>query len=304
MGLCRGDTIWVVQGHEDVAIAKILVPATGTPRDDVAIAAAVQAAKLFNSHVLVQFVHPDPAEAIPLVGVPLSGEAMQAIIDGQTKFAQAAASRARESMTAVCQREGVEIIKAPECRPAATCSFRQIWGNADRLICDAAKLSDLVVFGPVRWRDSPEINEAFLDVLRSVRRPVLVANHAPSGRLRKIAIGWDGSAFAAHAICNAIPFLQHVEQILVIVVHRRGAASVPTQELTDYLARNGLSFVLRVVDAGDTAPAEALMAEAMTAGADMLIAGGYGHDHLWETFFGGVTEKLLARAEIPVLFAH
>ena len=36
-------------------------------------------------------------------------------------------------------------------------------------ICDAAKLSDLVVFGPVRWRDSPEINEAFLDVLRTVR---------------------------------------------------------------------------------------------------------------------------------------
>ncbi|MGZ5940728.1 MAG: hypothetical protein ACXWLD_11995, partial [Rhizomicrobium sp.] len=241
-----------------MAIAKILVPATGTPRDDVAIAAAVQAAKLFNSHVLVQFVHPDPAEAIPLVGVPLSGEAMQAIIDGQTKFAQAAAARARESMTAVCQREGVEIIKAPECRPAATCSFRQIWGNADRLICDAAKLSDLVVFGPVRWRDSPEINEAFLDVLRSVRRPVLVANQAPSGRLRKIAIGWDGSAFAAHAICSAIPFLQHVEQILVVMVHRRGAASLSTQELTDYLARNGLSFVLRVVDAGDTAPAEAL----------------------------------------------
>jgi nucleotide-binding universal stress UspA family protein len=287
-----------------VTIAKILVPATGTPRDDVAIATALQAAKLFNAHVQVQFVHPDPAEAVPLVGVPLAGEAMQAIIDGQTEFAQAAATRARESTSAVCRREDIDILKSPECRDNATCSFRQLWGNADRTICDAAKLSDLVVFGPVRWRDSPEINEAFLDVLRTVRRPVLVANHAPRGPFRKIAIGWDGSAFAAHAICSAMPFLQHVERTIVIVVHRRGAEPVPTQEVVDYLSRHGVSHELRVVDAADKPPAEALMAEARVAGADMLVAGGYGHDHLWETFFGGVTEKLLAQSDIPVLFAH
>jgi len=291
-------------GTYAMAIAKILVPATGTPRDDVAIAAAVQAAKLFNAHIVVQFVHPDPAEAIPLVGVPLSGEAMQAIIDGQTQFAQAAARRAHDAMEAVCRREGVEMLKSPEPRSAAACSFRQLWGNADRTICEAAKLSDLVVFGPVRWRESPEINEAFLDVLRTVRRPVLVANRAPAGPFRKIAIGWDGSAFAAHAICSAVPFLQSVEQTVVIVVHRRGAEPVATRELTDYLSRNGVSHTVRVVDAAETAPAEALMAEAKAAGADLLVAGGYGHDHLWETFFGGVTEKLLAHAEIPVLFAH
>lgn len=287
-----------------MAIAKILVPATGTPRDDVAIAAALQVAKLFNAHVQVQFVHPDPAEAVPLVGVPLSGEAMQAIIDGQTKFAQAAAGRAHESMTAVCRHEGIAVLKSPECHANATCSFRQLWGNADRTICDAAKLSDLVVFGPVRWRDSPEINEAFLDVLRTVRRPVLVANHAPHGPFRKIAIGWDGSAFAAHAICSAMPFLQHVERIVVIVVHRRGSEPVPTQEVVDYLSRHGVSHELRIVDAAGKPPAEALMAEARVAGADLLVAGGYGHDHLWETFFGGVTEKLLAQSDIPVLFAH
>jgi nucleotide-binding universal stress UspA family protein len=287
-----------------VTIAKILVAASGTPRDEIAIAAALQAAKLFNAHVLVQFAHPDPAEAIPLVGVPLSGEAMQAIIDGQTKFAQAAAARVRDTMTSACRREGIDILKSPEYRSSASCSFRQLWGDAERTICDAAKLSDLVVFGPVRWRDSPEINEAFLDVLRSVRRPVLVANHAPSARFRKIAIGWDGSAFAAHAICSAMPFLQQVEQIVVVVVRRRGAEPVPSQEVTDYLSRNGLSYVVRVIEAADNSPAEALMAEAKAAGADMLVAGGYGHDHLWETFFGGVTEKLLARAEIPVLFAH
>jgi len=287
-----------------VAIAKILVPATGTPRDDVAIAAAVQAAKLFNAHVLVQFVHPDPAEAIPLVGVPISGEAMQSIIEGQTKFAQAGARRALDAMREVCQREGVEILTSAERRPGATCSFRQIWGDAGRTICEAAKLSDLVVFGPVRWRESPEINGAFLNILRTVRRPVLVANHAPRGPFRKIAIGWDGSAFAAHAICDAIPFLQAVEKTVVIVVRRRGAKLVDTQEVADYLSRNSVSHEVRVVDSADTACAETLMAEAKAAGADLLVAGGYGHDHLWETFFGGVTEKLLAHAEIPVLFAH
>ncbi len=287
-----------------MSIAKILVPATGTPRDEVAIGAAIQVAKFLHAHVLVQFVHPDPASAIPLLGVPLTGQAMQSIIDGQTKFAQAAAARAREFMSSICRRECVQIVKSPLRSSTATCSFRQLCGDTDRLIADAARLSDLVVFGPVRWRDSPEINEAFLDVLRSVRRPVLVSNQAPSGRWRRIAIGWDGSAFAAHAICGAMQFLQCIEQVVIIVVRRADVSAVPSQELTDYLARNDVKFVLRTVDAGHTQPAQALMSEAMAAGADMLVAGGYGHDHLWETFFGGVTDRLLAKAEIPVLFAH
>jgi nucleotide-binding universal stress UspA family protein len=285
-----------------VSIAKILVPATGTPRDEAAISAAIQIAKLCTAHVQVQFVHPDPANAIPMVGMPLSGDVMQAIIDGQTKFAQAAAARARQTLSDVCGRESVSIVDHPEQHDSATCSFRQFWGNADRLIVDAAKLSDLVVFGPIHWRDSPEMNEAFLDVLRSVRRPVLVANGLAGGRLRKVAVGWDGSVFAAHAICAALPILQRAEQVLLIVVRRAHTLPVPTQELKDYLARNGINYMLRMIDASSIPPADTLVTEAAVA--DMLVVGGYGHDHLWETVFGGVTAKILADTKIPVLIAH
>jgi nucleotide-binding universal stress UspA family protein len=302
--LFMSDTTTGSNGHAAVSIAKILVPSTGTARDHVAIAAAVNVAKFFNAHVLVQFVHPDPAAAIPLLGVPLTGEAMQAIIDGQTEFALAAAARARDTMTAICRRENVQILGTSEHRDNASCSFRQHWGNVQHSIADTARLSDLVVFGPVRWRDSPELNDAFLDVLRTVRRPVLIANHAPRGQLRKIAVGWDGSAFAADAIRRAIPFLRRVEMVTIVVVRRRNCAAPFLEELTNYLSRNEVNFVLCVTDASDAPPAEALMREATTAGADMLIAGGFGHDHLWEIFFGGVTEALLAKAELPILLAR
>ena len=287
-----------------MSIAKILVPVTGTPRDEMAIAAAARMAKLCNAHMQVQFVHPDPASAVPLLGVPLSGDIMQAIIDGQTKFAQAAGARARQTMVDICRRESIEIVKRPEHRAEASCAFREVWGNAGRLIVDSARLSDLVVFGPVHWRDSSEINEAFLDVLRSVRRPVLVGNSPNVGQLRKIAIGWDGSIVAARAICAVMAILQRAEQSDVLIVHRKGGPSVPTQELTDYLVRNGVKFETHAVATADKSPAEMLINEATVSGADMLVVGGYGHDHLWETIFGGATDTLLANAKIPVLIGH
>lgn len=287
-----------------MSIAEILVPATGTTRDEVAIAVAMQLAKSFNAHVVVQFVHPDPAGAVPLLGVPLSTEAMQAIIDGQTQFAQAAAARASETLSSLARRSGLEIARPQALPVVATCSFRKLWGDTARLIADAARLSDLVVFGPVRWRDSPEINEAFLDVLRTVRRPVLVANQIRGSYLGKIAIGWDGSAFAAHAICGAMPFLRRAELVTILEVRPKDATETSDSDLVEYLSRNQVKFERRTIAATHMTPAETLLSEAGAAGAEMLVAGGYGHDHLWETFFGGVTDTLLAKAKIPVLFAR
>jgi nucleotide-binding universal stress UspA family protein len=44
--------------------------------------------------------------------------------------------------------------------------------------------------------------------------------------------------------------------------------------------------------------------EAAHIGVDLLVMGGYGHSHLRETFFGGVTSDVLERAPMPVLLAH
>jgi len=47
-----------------------------------------------------------------------------------------------------------------------------------------------------------------------------------------------------------------------------------------------------------------LQAEAMDAGAQVLVLGAYSHSRMREFVFGGVTDDILNAAQMPVLLAH
>ena len=48
----------------------------------------------------------------------------------------------------------------------------------------------------------------------------------------------------------------------------------------------------------------AAVREAMAAGADMLVKGGYTQSRVRQMIFGGATSHILANAELPVFMAH
>jgi nucleotide-binding universal stress UspA family protein len=47
-----------------------------------------------------------------------------------------------------------------------------------------------------------------------------------------------------------------------------------------------------------------LQPEAHALGADMLVAGAFGHPRLWEKMLGGVTQDLIARMSLPIFMSH
>jgi nucleotide-binding universal stress UspA family protein len=51
-------------------------------------------------------------------------------------------------------------------------------------------------------------------------------------------------------------------------------------------------------------PVETMLEGAATAGADLLVMGGYSHSRVREVLFGGFTRRVLTAAELPVLMAH
>lgn len=285
-----------------MSVARILVPAFGTPRDEVSLATAIATAKLFGSHVQVLAVHPYPADAIPNVGAPLTLEAMQSILDGQVSCARAMDAALRAMIGSICTRDGATV--APSQRHesgAATCSFRAVYGDLDQVTMKSASLSDLVVMSPGA---SSRISGVFLRILRDTQRPVLVAKQAPRERLRNIFVGWDGSGSAARAIRQSMPFLQRAKQVSIVSVVRPGHAEPPTEALSDYLTRHEARFQCRKLFPGPSSAADALLNEAERSDADLVVAGGYGHDQLWEALFGGATASLLADSVMPVLLVH
>ena len=47
-----------------------------------------------------------------------------------------------------------------------------------------------------------------------------------------------------------------------------------------------------------------LLSEAAAFGADLVVMGAYGHSHLSEWMFGGVTRDLLVKSQVCCLFSH
>ncbi len=138
-------------------------------------------------------------------------------------------------------------------------------------------------------------------------RPLLVV---PPGRdvfqARRIILAWDGSAMAARAAADALPFLRAAEAVEVVSVtgEKDLPDAVPGAGIAQHLARHGVAVTAVNAEARDCDVAQALRDTAVSQGADMLIMGGYVHSRLRELVFGGVTQSLLKHSPVPLFLSH
>ncbi len=291
-----------------MSIAKILVPITGSPTDAIALSTAFAAAKPFSAHVAALFVHPDPHEVVSYVysGVPVSPELIQGMIDGQRKLAGEAQGAARSTLVAVARDNGAKLVPAPLKTDSVTCSFHVGYGFIPRTISEAARLSDLVVFKPFEADDRPEFVTAIVETLTGANRPVLLtAQKSLESFASKITIGWDGHNAAAHAVTASLPYLELAARVEILTVESSPRATIAgASALKEYLTLHGVEATTRTVGRNGRSVGEALMEEASRGGANLLVLGGFGHSHMRETLWGGVTLEILSRHALPIFLMH
>ena len=169
-----------------------------------------------------------------------------------------------------------------------------------------ARVADLTLLdrpGPVL-----EAREAFFEAaLFETGRPVIVAtpDHV-SERVGHLALAWDGSRVAARALADALSMFPEVSQVDVIIVSGDKDLSrrTPGVQVAEHLARREIhANVIEVSKIGDNV-ARTIDHAARSAGADLIVAGGFGHSRLREFVLGGVTRELSQSACLPVLLAH
>ena len=138
-------------------------------------------------------------------------------------------------------------------------------------------------------------------------RPLLIV---PAGqdvfRARRIILAWDGSARAARAAADALPFLRVAEAVDVVSVtgEKDLPGTVSGEGIARHLARHGVAATTVNVEAQDGDVAQALRNAADRSGADMIVMGGYVHSRLREMMFGGVTQSLLRQSPVPLFMAY
>ncbi|HUB85074.1 MAG TPA: universal stress protein [Rhizomicrobium sp.] len=287
-----------------MAYVKILAPLTGAARDATVLAAAFAAAKPFNAHIVALFVRPDPVEAMPFFGEGVSGVMAQEIVDAAKEAADKASQDARGAIAVVAGQVGAVLTDKPEKRDTVSISLREVDGNFATRVAEASRLSDLVVFGPLK-SDRPGLAEAFEAALLDTGRPVVLTGQTPPANFaRRIAIGWDGSGACARAMLAAMPYLARAEAIDLLTIRKPNSECESCDEAREYLSLHGLTCEEKMIDAGTRSVGEVLLEAASQSGAGLLVLGGYGHSRLLQMFSTSVTQHVVAHAQLPLFLVH
>jgi nucleotide-binding universal stress UspA family protein len=189
--------------------------------------------------------------------------------------------------------------------------WRSVTGSAAKLVPQLARYADLTIVGQNQAPGDhlPEGYSFAETMLFLTGRPVILVPGSVGAHTlgRHIAIAWNGSRPSARAVSDALPLIERADRTHVLRAnpsHFDQPDRPATDEIITHLSRHDSQVESSSLDVGRGSVGDALQAKAMELGADLLVAGAYGHARLWEKMLGGVTHDLLARMALPVLMSH
>jgi nucleotide-binding universal stress UspA family protein len=212
----------------------------------------------------------------------------------------AAVERLQSTLAALTRERGLQA------------ELRAIDGVAAVVVPQYARYADLCILG----RDEPQgpasVTYTFSEQLLFVTgRPMLfIPPQGSSATLgHHIAVAWNSSRPAARSLNDAMPLIERAERTTILMINPSGLidsnAGPPGEQIVEHLKRHGAAAdAVRIENVPHGAIADRLQAEAHALGADLVVAGAFGHPRLWEKMLGGVTHDLLAHMRQPVFMSY
>ena len=194
-------------------------------------------------------------------------------------------------------------------RDAAGVDFewRTMQDYPGRALVRMARTCDLIIASP-RGSGPKTRSVDPADVVMSAGRPVLIV---PEGqhhlRAMTVVVAWKDTRECRRAIDDAMPLLQRDDDVIVHAACKAedvDAAVFETDDVVANLKRHGVEARPLVTTADPALVAPEIERVARLNGADLIVAGAYGHGRLREWAFGGVTDEFLHRPGCFVLMTH
>lgn len=143
-------------------------------------------------------------------------------------------------------------------------------------------------------------------VLFESGRPVIVepddwnADASP----RRVLVSWDGTAKAARAVGDALPLLQQATEVEILSVsgdtkHK----DLDGSDIARHLSRHCAKVSITQLPAPDGKVEEVISNHASYSRADLLVMGAYGHSHLQQMVWGGVTTAMIHKPPVPIFMS-
>ena len=183
-------------------------------------------------------------------------------------------------------------------------------GAAGQELALQGRFADAIVVGWSPGRETGLQRELFQGALFESGRPVIVVpeEFKVVSLPRRAVIAWKATRESARAIHDALPLLQKMEAVRLLVVDdgeaNLGMTGEPGADAARYLASHGVVADVNFVSPAGRDIATTILDEARYFGAELVVLGGYGHSRTREYIFGGVTRDTLAKTTVPLLMSH
>jgi nucleotide-binding universal stress UspA family protein len=286
-------------------IKTILVPATGSDRDNAVFASALAIARAFGAHLEFLHVRADAtAMAVAMASDGGGATMVGGLVDRLEEEASQREEKAKQLFDSFHQREGLQLRDAPADPQGPSAQwFREI-GAEPYWVAEYGRAVDLLVIGRP-GKDEGVSLDTIEGALIDSGRPLLIPPAAPLTAVPEtVAIAWKATPHAARALTCALPFVSIAKQIVVLTVDEdQRKPEEEAERLMTGLRWHGIPVSVRHLRAEGQSGPETLLSAA-TEHAALLVMGGYGHSRLREWIFGGFTLHVLRDAAVPVLMAH
>lgn len=258
---------------------------------------AVKLAHRHGAHLIGIFIAPTGWHIDPAESYVRGHDAIRRLIERHREEEVAASETAGQTFRLATEREGISF------------EFRIIRES------DAAEHTqlhslhaDLVIVGhpwpgglPSDWSAETLLLETGVPAL------VLPDNWKSETVAEHVLLAWNASREARRAITDSLPLLIAARSVSVIVVDpeknsRHGEE--PGADVGLYLSRHGVTVTVEQIRSNGSRVASVILNHAKQNDFDLIVLGAYSHSRSREVIFGGVTQSLLNRGHIPILFAH
>ncbi|MBB5575935.1 MULTISPECIES: universal stress protein [Rhizobium] len=143
-------------------------------------------------------------------------------------------------------------------------------------------------------------------ILLTAGRPVLFPSMSMTPlKAQIIVVAWKDTKEARRAVADAMPLLKRAHEVVVLAIPERETDQpYDLGDVVHYLAQHGVQGRC-VVEPRQPRDIGTTIADiASEVGADLIVAGGYGHSRFREWIFGGITRSLLRNSSINLFLSN
>ena len=285
----------------ECALHTIMLPVRGDGKGRNVLAHATVLARRFGAHVRVVHCHPTPEDMMPY-GVVMPSVLRKQIEEAAGRNADVARTQLATEFQTLANEFG---LKDASPQPGtATARFIEFEGKQVDAVRHYGRVADLICV------PQPEGARLGANTLKSALfssgRPVMMCPDTDSADDRlgtRVAIAWNGSLEASRAVGLAMPIIANAEAVTIM---SSGSTDHPasSDELRRYLDSKGIPSAIRRFEARGSIVGDQLLTEARSADANMLVMGAYHESYERETIFGGNSQVVVAKADLPVVLVH